>query len=433
LKGTLLRRSLRAASLLGVLGATVVGVAHPAAADIAPPGVNQITAVGSDTTEAYMESYLAGKTTSVEGATTYVVSTHNIAAKSTGTEVVPGDVECPNGQITWGPTDNVATGAGSQYTSNSLTTYPTPNGSSAGRRFLVDERATGPNAACVDIARSSSGPPLAGETSSVQYYAFAMDAVTWATQSMYAPATLTSAQIIGIYNCSFTNWNQVGGSDMPIQRLLPQNGSGTRSFFLSAYGISAGDLATTSATCPAVVDTGGIQENDGSTIPVDYNDTGIIAYSAGVWSRQANAGGNPTIDKRDGVRLGGYSTGLGVKALAAEFLPGDNAWQLDTISDPGRPGVVHESNIAQSGLGFNATNDFRGIRYLYNVIDTANPGYLPSRGLIGFNNVASGNKSPLCNTAGANLGDFGFARLDTSNPSGSNLAASRCRKFNGTG
>ena len=37
---------------------------------------------------------------------------------------------------------------------------------------------------------------------------------------------------------------------------MAQNGSGTRSFFLSAYGITSGDLATTNANCPAVKETG---------------------------------------------------------------------------------------------------------------------------------------------------------------------------------
>ena len=168
---TLLRRGLRAAGVLGVIAGSVVGLApQPASAKMAQ-GTNQIAAAGSDTTEAFMEAYLAGKTTATNGTTTWNIATYNIPALG-GTKVVPGDADCPNGQITYGPAVNAGTGVGAEYTSTSATTFPLPNGSSAGRRFLVDERIANPDAACVDIARSSSGPPLAGETSTFEYYAF---------------------------------------------------------------------------------------------------------------------------------------------------------------------------------------------------------------------------------------------------------------------
>ena len=51
----------------------------------------------------------------------------------------------------------------------------------------------------------------------------------WSSASTLAPANLTRAQLQGIYNCTFTNWNQVGGSNGQIERYWPQSGSGTRS------------------------------------------------------------------------------------------------------------------------------------------------------------------------------------------------------------
>ena len=441
MKRTLLRRGLLLAGAAAAIGGTVMATA-PAGAVIPPPGVNVIAAGGSDTTEAFMQAYLNGRTSSTDSGTTYVVSTRNIPALAPAgqTTVVPGDADCPNGTITFGPAANAGTAAGTQYTSTSATTYPTPNGSSAGRRFLVDQRIADPDAACLDIARSSSTPGIAGETSSAQYYAFALDAITWATQSSYAPATLTAAQIDGIYACQFNNWNQVGGSDMPIQRLMANAGSGSRAFFMSTFGITDAELAINTGpngTCPATLQTG-LQENEGTVIPRAHRETGIIGYSAGRWAYQANNAGNPTVDLRAGIRLGGYTTGAAtpVRGLPIEFLPGDNAYQLDTISDPGRPATVGESNIGLANPAFNATTDFRGIRYLFNVIDANSPSFLPSRGLVGFNNVPGGSLSPLCNPAngaGDALADFGFARLNTDNPVGSNAAGSTCRRFLGTG
>ena len=48
---------------------------------------------------------------------------------------------------------------------------------------------------------------------------------------MKAPATLSRAQLVGIYDCTITDWATVGGVAGPIQRYYPQVGSGTRSFF----------------------------------------------------------------------------------------------------------------------------------------------------------------------------------------------------------
>src|SRR5262249_26500042 len=36
-----------------------------------------------------------------------------------------------------------------------------------------------------------------------------------------------------IYDCRYNNWKDVGGADMPIQRVLPSAGSGTRTFFVN--------------------------------------------------------------------------------------------------------------------------------------------------------------------------------------------------------
>ena len=430
---TLLRRGLRAAAALGIAAGTLVGLAPQSGAEIAPPGVNHIAAAGSDTTEVFMEAYLAGKTSASDGVTTWNIATYNIPALG-GTKTVTGDADCPNGTITYGPAVNSSTGVGSQYTSTSATTFPLPNGSSAGRRFLVDQRITNPDAACVDIARSSSAPPFTGETSSFQYYAFALDAVTWGTQSLYAPSTLTAAQIDGIYNCTFTNWNQVGGLDMPIQRVMAQAGSGTRSFFMQTFGITDAELNATANGCAPTIQVG-IQENDGRVIPNNVYDNAILPYSAGRWAQQASNRGNPTIDIRDGVRLGGQTLpGDTARLLPVEYISDDSVFQLDTVTNGTRPATVVEQNIALSGFGFNPATGFLGVRYLFNVIDSNSPSFNVSRALVGFDNSPSGFKSVLCNTGTSNVSSFGFARLPATNtPNDSNLALSRCRRFLGTG
>ena len=88
--------------------------------------------------------------------------------------------------------------------------------------------------------------------------------MSWSTPSIYAPATMTKAQLQGIYNCTYTDWGQVGGiPGHPIQRYMPQSNSGTYSFFLSNW-LGGVDPALVSSTtppagstfpCPAVINT----------------------------------------------------------------------------------------------------------------------------------------------------------------------------------
>ena len=50
-----------------------------------------------------------------------------------------------------------------------------------------------------------------GNNATFQYYGFALDAVTWASPSLQAPATMTLQNLRDIYNCVITNWTQLPG------------------------------------------------------------------------------------------------------------------------------------------------------------------------------------------------------------------------------
>src|SRR5262249_13704271 len=137
------------------------------------------------------------------------------------------------------------------------TTYPAPNGSSDGKAALQGNSpfpSDNPTTGCIDIARSSSGRG-ASDPSTFEYYAYGLDAVGVADYDGGAgPASLSIDEVRKIYNCTFTNWNQVGGANAAIHRYIPQSGSGTRSFFIST--VLGG--AEPSTTCGAVTE---VQEN----------------------------------------------------------------------------------------------------------------------------------------------------------------------------
>jgi ABC-type phosphate transport system substrate-binding protein len=215
---------------------------------------------------------------------------------------------------------------------------------------------------CIDIARSSS---LNKTPSILENYAFAVDAVTWASPSLYAPAYLTLQQLRDIWNCNYNDWSQVGGSPGPILRALPFFGSGTRKFFLnniigvpssgSAQPVESGTtgwIAPTSGnipagqpnagapvTCPPAIGSGNTtglgEQSNGANLstPAFRADLQkyILPYSAGNWVAQANNAGNPTLDIRGGVRPGGIvgvaPTGTFPPAYAVRWT--GTAWRLN--------------------------------------------------------------------------------------------------------
>jgi phosphate transport system substrate-binding protein len=129
-----------------------------------------------------------------------------------------------------------------------------PNGSTAGRDALKASVLAGDG--CIDVARSSSGPRAIGtgagqDPASFEYYAFGLDAVGWSSASAAAPQNLTLAQLRGIYNCTFTNWNQVGGTNQAIRRYYrrPVRGRG-RSSRATCSASTRSRSAAAAARCP---------------------------------------------------------------------------------------------------------------------------------------------------------------------------------------
>lgn len=445
MKKSLFRQAAAVAAVL-CTGAVTMLAAAPAAHAVPYTGNDiAVTAMGSDTIQNVMGTYLAnfdGSTTVLPGKT---VHTYNVPAFPSPNYVTRGDADCAQ-DISWVQTGGTGFGTALQNA---------PSGSGGGKTYAVSQEGQAANQkGCGDIFRSSATPgSLTGnptqEKATMEYYAFALDAVTWASSSLKAPATLTRQQVQDIYACNITNWDQVGGTTGAIQRYLPQSASGTRSFFLGQYGITAAMLATTNANCPAVLDNSVInpagganikfEENQGATIQAADYDKAILPYSAGVWSYQAANSVNPTIDVRNGVRLGGLTTVTGpVKGNPVEWSQFDRAYQLNF--SPG--GVVNESNVALANPAFSTTNGYVGVRYVFNILDNAGnlAGYQAGFNMLGFQNVAAGTKSPMCSNDGlssdqqfarAAVLSFGFAPLDTTNPSsnGSNVAGATCRKY----
>jgi ABC-type phosphate transport system substrate-binding protein len=157
---------------------------------------------------------------------------------------------------------------------------PRPDGSGAGIMNLENTGTTTGSQPCINFARSSSAR-ASTDPNTISYITLGGDAVTVATQpGSHAPANLlTTAALTGIYNCTITKWNQIpgnsGGASSTIKAFIPQNGSGTRKFFLGALGLTApGPCVSSSSTVGGMPDT--LQENEGVAPSLNTNKTNVI-------------------------------------------------------------------------------------------------------------------------------------------------------------
>jgi hypothetical protein len=164
-----------------------------------------------------------------------------------------------------------------------------PNGSSEGITELAKNTQDAGHY-CVDFSRSSRGPVTGTDPTNLEWVALGGDAVTWSSPGLGSgsgnpePATLTEAQLKGIYLCQYTNWNQVGGANAPIVAVLPQAGSGTRAFFLSA--INGGGAAITPGSC--VVSSVTATGNPHSPLPIEEN-SGVSTTDANGYLTTGNS------------------------------------------------------------------------------------------------------------------------------------------------
>lgn len=145
-----------------------------------------------------------------------------------------------------------------------------PNGSGAGVKALVGNITDSPTKATINFARASSAQHPAS-TAGLDSVVIGNENVVMisANGSSTAPTNavaLTTAQLTQIYSATgstCTTWNQVGGSSTDkIIPIIPQAGSGTRSFFEGVLGLT--DAQVQAATAAGCVTVG--EENDPTAI-----------------------------------------------------------------------------------------------------------------------------------------------------------------------
>lgn len=236
-----------------ITGATTASLVVASVALLAPahadptfvPVDSDVVGVGSDTSQFAM-TYLADGKDAVAG--------YN--ASKTAARLVSFD----------------ATGGGTVTLKQGAAAITRPNGSGAGKALLYGAG----NNADVDYARSSSAISATEKSNGLFAFPFAKDTLALATAKVSnAPATISPADMVKIYNGTYTNWSQVpGGAAGVIAPKIPQSGSGTYSFFIDQLKAANGGTAVTLA--PTVVS---VQEHDATPIQNDPN--AVAPFSVG--------------------------------------------------------------------------------------------------------------------------------------------------------
>lgn len=336
---------------LGVVAAiAVAGVAlstMPAIADPAAGTFPTYAGVGSDTTQ----DAVGGLASVISGMGSYdAIGTANLQTRSGGPSYVR-----PNGS-----------GNGVKALSASV--------NSTGVKLWNGVTITGQ----VDFARSSSGPSTAG--TELTYIPFAKDAVSYAINAssdfptnvaIGSDADTTGFTLKNIYKCNVTSFNNAAGDPITIRPLLPQTGSGTRSFWLSTLGLTE----TSKGACVTDLNNT-VQEHSGAQV----TGVGDIApFSIAQFIAQGNHNALPTAvnERRNAVILGSIS---------------------------GTKPVINNAGVVELNTAFPVT------RNVYNVVETARITVGDAKYDAGLAAMFAGTTSSVC-SAGATIKQYGFGTI----------------------
>jgi ABC-type phosphate transport system substrate-binding protein len=174
-----------------------------------------------------------------------------------------------------------------------------PNGSGAGRTALLNSLTAADG--CLDWSRSSS-LNVTASTPGLTYIPYAIDGVSYAvTPASVVPRTLALVDLQAIYKC---DPNYVGTApNWAITPILPQSGSGTRSFWETQMGIT--DANVTAGAYPCIINgtKNGqiIEEHSGLAL----DDKSLVPFSIPQYNSQSYL---IAADKRGSAILGTIGT-----------------------------------------------------------------------------------------------------------------------------
>lgn len=228
-----------------------------------------------------------------------------------------------------------------------------PNGSGAGISALLADKGS---SEVINWVRSSRLPTDAEQQTAINNGWGGLHVVKIATDDLKiaaatttnAPAALTAAQLVSIYQCTATQWTAVGGtSATTILPLVPQTGSGTRSTFLNDLKAANGGTAVTLGACVQTVEENDPTSITGSSAPADtiapFSSGRLALYNAGYFKDPTKVFGVAPVTVSPGIALltgsGTYSNTRGLfityrdsdTASTTPFQPGGTKNWVQTL------------------------------------------------------------------------------------------------------
>ncbi len=237
-----------AAAGAGALSLMLAVIPTASADPDGPPQYRDLAGVGSDTTMDLVQALSQVVTIS----SVKVIGSYNASPSTTETFQTKANAKC-------------------------TFTRAAANGSSNGVKVLDTSTKAGDG--CIQFARSSSSKSSSSPTG-YTWIPFAKDAVTFAVRSDgQVTKSLSVAELTAIYKCENTS----------IVPVLPQAGSGTRSYWLGRFGITEDQITAGTYPCLKPKSAGGTgaeytQEHDGRQLKANE----IMPYSIAVWQAQAS-------------------------------------------------------------------------------------------------------------------------------------------------
>ena len=266
-----------------------------------------------------------------------------------------------------------------------------PNGSGKGVAALNSDFSSpgyeGLPTGSIQMARMSRLPSTTEESNcpttgtnpcgGLHVYRIASDGFTMvhAASGYNGPASLSINELVSVYTCAITKWNQLpgnsGGSGNTIHPLIPQSGSGTRGAFLTDLSAAAGSTINP-GSCVRTV-----QEHDPTGIYADGSPGDAIepfsTGKIGLINGTINASGayfvNGVSYSGAGAANGAYTAGFLAKTAAGNATDGNPNWSTNrnlylvirnsdlTSTTPFQPGS--SANWASAIITANLTSAFR--------------------------------------------------------------------------
>ncbi|MFE6051312.1 hypothetical protein ACFQ6N_11175 [Kitasatospora sp. NPDC056446] len=259
------RFAARVSAAVALAAVLALATAAPAYADPPVPAVTDLVGAGAPATDALFNQFSADYNASLAAA---------------------GDTTSPR-LYSWD-----ARGGGTITPKTGAISILRPANSNTAALALVNN-----SSATVDFVRLNR-PPRFTDPTTLDFVAFAKDAVSWAAPAGgNAPASLSGAVLRSIYACDITNWRQVDPSlpDATIRPVVPgwfASDPGNRwSSFSSDETVSLGNAVTgglgTFYAGPCV--TSGVGDNQGSE-DILHDPNAIVPYSVGRWVGQVTGG-----------------------------------------------------------------------------------------------------------------------------------------------